>query len=269
MTSEARTQRSVIPAEEGIQKKDLDSSSVSFPSMQADMGGLTALGPSDKLLQLCPAWRGSERVSAGRSRGFRPPDTGESEKATMGLDGDRSLGSAMIMNVSPNRMELLGLRRRLAVARRGHKLLKDKLDALIQEFIAVVREVQELRRSVESRLELAYGKALRASGSMAPEALDAALSAPASVLDIRVKEINLMSVRMARLQSERTGSLFPYGFEGTAAELDAAVLNFNDLLPDLIRLAELEKTVERLADEIEEDPAARVNALEHVSHPKP
>ena len=176
------------------------------------------------------------------------------------------MGSAMIMNVSPNRMELLGLRRRLAVARRGHKLLKDKLDALIQEFIAVVREVQELRRSVESRLELAYGKALRASGSMAPEALDAALSAPASVLDIRVKEINLMSVRMARLQSERTGSLFPYGFEGTAAELDAAVLNFNDLLPDLIRLAELEKTVERLADEIEKT-RRRVNALEHVLIP--
>ena len=172
----------------------------------------------------------------------------------------------MIMNVSPNRMELLGLRRRLAVARRGHKLLKDKLDALIQEFIAVVREVQELRRSVESRLELAYGKALRASGSMAPEALDAALSAPASVLDIRVKEINLMSVRLAKLQAERTGSLFPYGFEGTAAELDAAVLNFNDLLPDLIRLAELEKTVERLADEIEKT-RRRVNALEHVLIP--
>lgn len=176
------------------------------------------------------------------------------------------MGSAMIMNVSPNRMELLGLRRRLAVARRGHKLLKDKLDALIQEFIAVVREVQKLRRSVESRLELTYGKALRALGSMAPEALDAALSAPASVLDIRVKEINLMSVRMARLQSERTGSLFPYGFEGTAAELDAAVLNFNDLLPDLIRLAELEKTVERLADEIEKT-RRRVNALEHVLIP--
>ena len=172
----------------------------------------------------------------------------------------------MIMNVSPNRMELLGLRRRLAVARRGHKLLKDKLDALIQEFIAVVREVQKLRRSVESRLELTYGKALRALGSMAPEALDAALSAPASVLDIRVKEINLMSVRMARLQSERTGSLFPYGFEGTAAELDAAVLNFNDLLPDLIRLAGLEKTVERLADEIEKT-RRRVNALEHVLIP--
>ena len=176
------------------------------------------------------------------------------------------MGSAMIMNVSPNRMELLGLRHRLAVARRGHKLLKDKLDALIQEFIAVVREVQELRRSVESRLELTYGKALRAFGSMAPEALDAALSAPASVLDIRVKEINLMSVRLAKLQAERTGSLFPYGFEGTAAELDAAVLNFNDLLPDLIRLAELEKTVERLADEIEKT-RRRVNALEHVLIP--
>ena len=58
----------------------------------------------------------------------------------------------MILNVSPNRMELLGLRRRLAMARRGHKLLKDKLDALIREFISVVRQVQELRRGVEARL---------------------------------------------------------------------------------------------------------------------
>ncbi len=172
----------------------------------------------------------------------------------------------MIMNVSPNRMELLGLRRRLAVARRGRKLLKDKLDALIQQFIAVIWEVRKVRRNVDSRLELAYGKSLRAFGSMVPEALDAALSAPASVLDIRVKEVNLMSVRIATLQSERVGSLFPYGFEGTAAELDAAVLEFNDLLPGLIRLAELEKTVERLADEIEKT-RRRVNALEHVLIP--
>lgn len=163
-------------------------------------------------------------------------------------------------------MELLGLRRRLSVARRGHKLLKDKLDALIQEFIAVVRKSQKLRRTVESQLELTYGKALRAFGSMDPEALDAALVVPASALDIRVEEVNLMSVRMARFQFERKGTLFPYGFDGTAAELDAAIVRFSDLLPELIQLAELEKTVERLADEIEKT-RRRVNALEHVLIP--
>ena len=163
-------------------------------------------------------------------------------------------------------MELLSLRRRLTVARRGHKLLKDKLDALIQEFIAVVRESQELRRAVESRLELAYGKALRAYGSMDPEAIEAALAAPASTLDIRVDEVNLMSVRMAKFKFERIGTLFTYGFDGTVAELDSAILRFSDLLPDLIRLAELEKTVERLADEIEKT-RRRVNALEHVLIP--
>ena len=163
-------------------------------------------------------------------------------------------------------MELLGLRRRLSVARRGHKLLKDKLDARIQEFIAVVRKSQKLRRTVESQLELTYGKALRAFGSMDPEALDAALVVPASALDIRVEEVNLMSVRMARFQFKRKGTLFPYGFDGTAAELDAAIVRFSDLLPELIQLAELEKTVERLADEIEKT-RRRVNALEHVLIP--
>ncbi len=172
----------------------------------------------------------------------------------------------MILNVSPNRMELLGLRRRLAMARRGHKLLKDKLDALIREFISVVRQVQELRRGVEARLVPAYAQARRAFGSMPPEALGAALSVPASVLEVRIEEVNLMSVRTVKLRAERRGDLFPYGFEGTAAELDAAVKRFDDLLPDLIRLAELEKTVERLADEIEKT-RRRVNALEHVLIP--
>ena len=175
-------------------------------------------------------------------------------------------GQPMILNVSPNRMELLGLRRRLAMARRGHKLLKDKLDALIREFISVVRQVQELRRGVEARLAPAYAQARRAFGSMPPEALDAALAVPASVLEVRIEEVNLMSVRTVKLRAERRGDLFPYGFEGTAADLDAAVLRFDDLLPDLIRLAELEKTVERLADEIEKT-RRRVNALEHVLIP--
>lgn len=178
----------------------------------------------------------------------------------------RMTGQPMILNVSPNRMELLGLRRRLAMARRGHKLLKDKLDALIRKFISVVRQVQELRRGVEARLAPAYAPARRAFGSMPSEALDAALAVPASVLEVRIEEVNLMSVRTAKLRAERRGDLFPYGFEGTAADLDAAVLRFDDLLPDLIRLAELEKTVERLADEIEKT-RRRVNALEHVLIP--
>lgn len=172
----------------------------------------------------------------------------------------------MILSVSPNRMELLGLRRRLAVARRGHRLLKDKLDALIQEFIAAVRRVQALRQGVEDRLASMYARALRAFGSMSAAALAAALAAPASTLEIQVQQVNLMSVPIARIQAERRGELFPYGFEGTAAELDAAIAELDRLLPDLIRLAEGEKTVERLAEEIEKT-RRRVNALEHVLIP--
>ena len=172
----------------------------------------------------------------------------------------------MILNVSPNRMELLGQRRRLAVARRGHRLLKDKLDALIREFISIVRRVQVLRRDVEIRLASAYKRSLRALGSMPPAALEAALGAPASTLEVQVERVNLMSVSIARVQAERRGELFPYGYEGTAADLDGAVLEMDRLLPDLIQLAELEKTVERLAGEIEKT-RRRVNALEYVLIP--
>ncbi|MFQ5913370.1 MAG: V-type ATP synthase subunit D [Nitrospinota bacterium] len=172
----------------------------------------------------------------------------------------------MILTVSPNRMELLRLRRRLAVARRGHRLLKDKLDGLIQEFISVVRLAQTLRADVEARLASVYGRALRACGSMPPAALAAALGTAASTLDVGAEEVNLMSVRVAKLEVERRGELFPYGYEGTAAELDAAVLEMDRLLPDLIRLAEADKTVERLGDEIEKT-RRRVNALEHVLIP--
>jgi V/A-type H+-transporting ATPase subunit D len=172
----------------------------------------------------------------------------------------------MILNVSPNRMELLGLRRRHQMARRGHRLLKDKLDALIQEFISAVHRTRNLRTDVESRLAAAYAKALRASAGMSRNALNAALGSPASTLEVHVEEANLMSVRVARIRAERRGELFPYGYDGTTADLDGSVLEMDRLLPDLIRLAELEKTIERLADEIEKT-RRRVNALEHVLIP--
>ncbi|MFQ5693609.1 MAG: V-type ATP synthase subunit D, partial [Nitrospinota bacterium] len=99
----------------------------------------------------------------------------------------------MILNVSPNRMELLKLRRRLEMARRGHKLLKDKLDALIREFIDVVRRARDLRREVEARLVSAYGRTVHAFGIMSPTALRAALATPASALDLGVERASLMS----------------------------------------------------------------------------
>ncbi len=172
----------------------------------------------------------------------------------------------MILNVSPNRMELLGLRRRLVMARRGHRLLKDKLDALIREFISAVHRTRALRTQVETRLAAAYAKALRASAGMSPLALEVAVGSPASTLEVRVEEANLMSVRIPRLQAERRGELFAYGYDGTTADLDASVLEMDRLLPDLIQLAELEKTIDRLADEIERT-RRRVNALEHVLIP--
>jgi V/A-type H+-transporting ATPase subunit D len=152
------------------------------------------------------------------------------------------------------------------MARRGHRLLKDKLDALIREFISAVHRARDLRTDVESRLAAAYAKALRASAGMSRIGLNAALGSPASTLDVHVEQANLMSVRIAKIRAERRGELFPYGYDGTTADLDGSVLDMDRLLPDLIRLAELEKTIERMADEIERT-RRRVNALEHVLIP--
>ena len=161
-------------------------------------------------------------------------------------------------------MELTRLKGRLRTAQRGHKLLKDKRDELMKQFMEVVREDLALRQKVEQSLARAYGSFTVASALMSPEMLEQALLCPKQSVSLETGTENVMSVEVPRyefkLASEDGGNIYPYGFAQTSGEL-------GDILPDLLRLAEVEKATQLLAAEIERT-RRRVNALEYVKIPQ-
>ena len=168
-------------------------------------------------------------------------------------------------------MELTRLKARLRTAQRGHKLLKDKRDELMKQFMDVVREDRALREKVEQALTRAYGSFTVASALMSPEMLEQALLCPRQSVSLDMSSENVMSVEVPRyefkLASEDSGDIYPYGFAQTSGELDDAVRELGDILSDLLRLAEVEKATQLLAAEIERT-RRRVNALEYVKIPQ-
>lgn len=172
----------------------------------------------------------------------------------------------MRLNVNPNRMELMKLRNRLAIARRGHKLLKDKLDALVQDFVRVVRENANLRREIEREIVQAFEAQNIASLMLSEEDKDLVTLVSQQRLLLEVRTRYLTGVRVPHFEVKVEGDPYSYGVIHTPAELDAAFRLFSRVLPLMIRLAEAEKTIELLAVEIEKT-RRRVNALEYVLIP--
>lgn len=174
---------------------------------------------------------------------------------------------ARLVQVNPNRMELQRLKKRLVVARRGHKLLKDKQDALIKEFIALARRAWELRTQVEEELIRSLRAFVMARSFSSREAIEQAFVVPMTRVKASVSYHNVMSVHVPRYSFERTeGRPLSYSFAFTSAELDEAVRRFSELLPKLLELAQLEKSLKLMAVEIEKT-RRRVNALEYVLIP--
>ncbi len=173
--------------------------------------------------------------------------------------------------VNPNRMELLRLKKQLNTARRGHKLLKDKRDELMRQFLEIVRLNQKLRRKVEKLLADASRQMVLARAVMPAEVLETALIAGRESLSLSIDTRNIMSVIVPVFDApfELTGSLetLPYGLASVAGELDQAVTALNQALPAMIELAEVEKTAQLLADEIEKT-RRRVNSLEYILIPE-
>ncbi len=172
-----------------------------------------------------------------------------------------------VMNVNPTRMELTTLKRKLVTARRGHKLLKDKRDELMRRFLILVKENKALRKSVEEKMKLAGSYMALASGEMSDNEIAVALMLSGQKISVDIEKKNIMSVpvpefRLNRKLAENSGAV-SYGFAFTAGDLDEAVKIYNSLSKDLLRLAEVEKTCQLLAKEIE-STRRRVNALEHV-----
>ncbi|MEX0931363.1 MAG: V-type ATP synthase subunit D [Candidatus Paceibacterota bacterium] len=172
----------------------------------------------------------------------------------------------MIIKVSPTRINLLTLKRDLKLATRGHKLLKDKRDGLMKKFMQTIREVKALRDQVEKELGDMFSSYTRASVLMAQKSIDNAFLLPNAKLSLTVTTQSVMSVPIPNFTLKKEGSLFCYGMLDTSGDLDTAINKLDATLPSLFRLAELEKTVENLALEIERT-RRRASALENTRIP--
>lgn len=172
----------------------------------------------------------------------------------------------MILDVNATRMELLKLKRRLGIARRGHKLLKDKQDELMRQFLEMIDEIRGLRSNVERKLMSAFSSFLMARAVMDRENLEAAIMFPKQDLSLFVDTEPVMNLRVPKFQLSSEGEVYSYGFLDTSSELDSSLKFFSELLPEMINLAETERTVQLLAEEIEKT-RRRVNALEYVLIP--
>ena len=175
------------------------------------------------------------------------------------------------LRVNPTRMEMKRIQTRYQTARKGHKLLKDKRDELMKQFLDVVREDKQLRQRVEAALADVYRSFTVASAVSSPKMLEEALICPKKECDLAVDYKNIMSVTVPvfqmRVLAEGNSDSYNYGLAFTSGELDSSLRELSGIMEDLLRMAELEKTAQLLAEEIERT-RRRVNALEYILMPQ-
>ena len=172
--------------------------------------------------------------------------------------------------INPTRMELTRLKAKQKTALRGHKLLKDKRDGLMKQFMQEVRRTRQLRKRVEEGLAQANAAFTVASAVMSPEMLEQALMAPRLSTEVTVDQRNIMSIAVPvfhRAEQEAQPDLACYGFAQTSGELDAALEKMQAVFADMLELAQVEKSMQLLAQDIEKT-RRRVNALEYVMIPE-
>ena len=174
------------------------------------------------------------------------------------------------ITVNPTRMELTRLKGKLRTAQRGHKLLKDKRDELMKQFLDTVREVRALRSEVEEELMRVHGSFTVASALMSSEAMEQALLYPKQSVELIMTTQNIMSVNVPvyhfQTKTKSDADIYPYGFASTSGELDTAVDALGKVFQKMLKLAQIEKSAQLMAEEIEKT-RRRVNALEYVMIP--
>ncbi len=172
------------------------------------------------------------------------------------------------INVNPTRMELNKLKSRLKTATRGHKLLKDKTDEMVRRFSVLIKENKKLRDDVESDVSNLLSQFAVARSLMSKSQIMLAFSMPAVSVELDCGKSNVMSLNVPKLNLTESinGGKYPYSLAEVTSEADYSVELVGKVLPKLVRLAETEKTVQMLADEIEKGKR-RVNALEYVMIP--
>ena len=163
------------------------------------------------------------------------------------------------LNVNPTRMALSELKARLKTSSRGHKLLKDKQDELMRQFIDMIKENKALREKVEEKLQNSFSDFLMASAIMGPEFLDEAVSFPKT-------KVIIPQMKFSREGEADSSEIYPYGYAQTSQDLDLAIDSLNSVMDDMLELAQIEKATQLMADEIEQT-RRRVNALEYRTIP--
>ena len=174
-------------------------------------------------------------------------------------------------NIIPTRMELTRLKKKLNTAVKGHRLLKDKRDELMREFLELVKVNMELREKVEKGIDRANKNFVLAKAGMSEQTLRTALMAPKQEVSLVQEKKNVMSVDIPvfdfKTKTAEDNDIYSYGFAFTSGDLDSAVASLSDVFPDMLKLAEVEKSCQLMAAEIEKT-RRRVNALEHVIIPE-
>ncbi|MDD5626566.1 MAG: V-type ATP synthase subunit D [Patescibacteria group bacterium] len=172
----------------------------------------------------------------------------------------------MQVKINPTRVELLKLKKRLKVAQRGHKLLKEKRDGLMKDFMQVVREAKDVREAVEKSLSEAFLSFAFAAAEMPAQSLEAALMLSKMKLSLQTSEKNIMNIKVPLFEVQKEGEPICYGYLDTVAELDTSLKGFETSLEKMVRLAQTEKAILMLSREIEKT-RRRVNSLEYVLVP--
>jgi len=172
----------------------------------------------------------------------------------------------LILDVNATRMELMRLRKRLRLAKRGYDLLKRKQDELMRQFLDFIEKIGDLRQQIEERLADAHKRFLMARSVMDSETMEESIMFPNQRLTLNVATLPVMNLRLPQFDVKSQGNVYSYGLSNTSAELDSALGAYSELLPEMLNLAHIERSVELLANEIEVT-RRRVNALEYILIP--
>jgi V/A-type H+-transporting ATPase subunit D len=173
----------------------------------------------------------------------------------------------MLANVNATRMELLRLRKRVALASRGHRLLSEKRDEISRQLIKIARDIKPLRQKVEKELLETCRRFMLARATMEPEDVRASLAVPTKKFKMTIDFASVMNVKVPKLSKEIAGEIICYGYANTSGEMDVALMALERAFDSLIELAEKEKQARLLAVELSMT-RRRVNVLEHVVIPE-
>ncbi|MBN1456767.1 MAG: V-type ATP synthase subunit D [Sedimentisphaerales bacterium] len=172
----------------------------------------------------------------------------------------------MLENINATRMEQLRLRKKVALAMRGHKLLSQKRDEISRRLVKIAASLKTIRENVEKELLETSRRFMMARATMEPEDINAALEVPTKKFNLAISFASIMSVRVPELAKEMSGDIMCYGFSTTSGELDIALRALERAMDNLIELAEKEKQAQLLATELQMT-RRRVNVLEYVVIP--